>query len=195
MKGGDYMDMLCCYNYESIHSETLKRITLGIVNSCKTVTGNMFKIAALLARVEKDDLLINEDFVNVIEYAKRCFGFEKTTAYNLLKIGHDFIKETEDGNVETVLTYLNNDYNVSQIIKMLPLGIDKAKELTRDGVITSDLSCRQIERIVKQNLKRMQPEEDPEEVDEEIEDEPEEATDQTDEVDEKCLNCIWYKNR
>ena len=169
------MDMLCFYNYESINDETLKRITLSIVDSCKTVTGNMFKIAALLARVEKDDLLMNEDFVNVIEYAKKCFGFEKTTAYNLLKIGHDFIKETEDGNVETVLTYLNNDYNVSQIIKMLPLGIDKAKELTHDGVITSDMSCRQIERIVKQNLKRMQPEDDPEEVDEEIEDDPEEV--------------------
>lgn len=168
------MDMLCFYNYESIQDETLKRITRSIVDSCKTVTGNMFKIATLLAKVEKDDLLINEDFASVIEYAKKCFGFEKTTAYNLLKIGHDFIKETEDGNVETVLTYLNNDYNVSQVIKMLPLGIDKAKELTHDGVITSDMSCRQIGRIVKQNLKRMQSEE----VDEEIEDDPEEPEDQ-----------------
>ena len=187
------MDMLCFYNYESIHDETLKRITLSIVDSCKTVTGNMFKIAALLARVEKDDLLINEDFASVIEYAKKCFGFEKTTTYNLLKIGHDFIKETEDGNVETVLTYLNDDYNVSQVIKMLPLGIDKAKELTHDGVITSDMSCRQIERIVKQNLKRMQPEDDPEEVDEEIEDDPKDKDQSEPERIERCELCEYYR--
>ena len=34
---------------------------------------------------------------------------------------------------------------------MLPLGIEKAKELCADGVIDETMSCRTIEKIVKEN--------------------------------------------
>lgn len=172
------------YDYEAITNPELKRITNIIRNSCKTITGYTYKIAALITKVENDDLYASDGFDDICDYSKRCFGFEKTTTYNLLKIGRFFIEETENGDVKTVLTHIEDkDFTVSQVVKMLPLGIDRAKELTNDGVITSDMSCRQIEKVVKQNLKRLEPELDNED------DDPEEFED-TDVVEESILQKI-----
>ena len=172
------------YDYEAITNPELKRITNIIRNSCKTITGYTYKIAALITKVENDDLYASEGFADICDYTKSCFGFEKTTTYNLLKIGRFFIEETENGDIKTVLTRIEDkDYTVSQVIKMLPLGIDRAKELTSDGVITSDMSCRQIERIVKQNLKRLEPVVDDED------DDPKELDD-TDVIEESTLQKI-----
>lgn len=172
------------YDYEAITNPELKRITNIIRNSCKTITGYTYKIAALITKVENDDLYASDGFDDICDYSKRCFGFEKTTTYNLLKIGRFFIEETENGDVKTVLTHIEDkDFTVSQVVKMLPLGIDRAKELTNDGVITSDMSCRQIEKVVKQNLKRLEPVLD-------VEDDDPEELDDTDVIEESTLQKI-----
>lgn len=168
------MNIVCAYNYETIKDPRLREVTRVIRNSCECITEHSFAIAAMIAKVEDNDLLSNDDFVDICDYVKRCFGFEKTTAYNLLKIGREFIQTFEDGTIETVLTYTKKDYTISQVVKMLPLGVDRAKELTSDGVITSEMSCRQIERIVKANMKRMIVD-DPED-----QDDPEDFEDQED---------------
>lgn len=172
------------YNFEAITNPELKRITNIIHNSCRTMTDCAYEIAALITKVENDDLYAGDGFNDICDYSKRCFGFEKTTTYNLLKIGRFFIEETENGDIKTVLTHIKDkDYTVSQVIKMLPLGIDRAKELTNDGVITSDMSCRQIEKVVKQNLKRLEPVVDDED------DDPEEFDD-TDVIEDSTLQKI-----
>lgn len=172
------------YNFETITNPELKRITNIIHNSCRTMTDCAYEIAALITKVENDDLYAGDGFDDICDYSKRCFGFEKTTTYNLLKIGRFFIEETENGDIKTVLTHIDDkDFTVSQVIKMLPLGIDRAKELTNDGVITSDMSCRQIEKVVKQNLKRLEPKIDNED------DDPEELDD-TDVIEESTLQKI-----
>ena len=172
------------YNFEAITNPELKRITNIIHNSCRTITDCAYEIAVLITKVENDDLYASDGFDDICDYAKRCFGFEKTTTYNLLQIGRFFIEETENGDVKTVLTHIEDkDFTVSQVVKMLPLGIDRAKELTNDGVITSDMSCRQIEKVVKQNLKRLEPEIDNED------DDPEELDD-TDVIEESTLQKI-----
>lgn len=171
------------YNFETITNPELKRITNIIHNSCRTITDCAYEIAVLITKVENDDLYVNDGFDDICDYAKRCFGFEKTTTYNFLKIGRFFIEETKNGDIKTVLTHIDDrDFTVSQVVKMLPLGIDRAKELTNDGVITSDMSCRQIEKVVKQNLKRLEPVVDDEDDSEEFDD--------TDVIEESTLQKI-----
>lgn len=176
------MDLVLNQNV-TINNPDLKVVTNEIRKAGANVIGNTFKIAALIARVDSDELYVEDGFADVFEYVKKCFGLEKTSAYNLIKVGREFISEIESGKTtkfETLLTHGARDYSISQVFKMLPLGIDKAKELTADGVIDETMSCRQIEKIVKDNTEgtaaRGKSKNEPEP---ETEDEPEEKDETT----------------
>lgn len=143
-------------NAVEIKNAELKKVTSEIKKASANVIGNTYKIAYLIAKVEDGELYAEDGFEDTFDYVKKCFGLEKASAYNLIKVGREFITELEDekGNIkgfETLLTHGKKDFSISQIFKMLPLGIDKAKELTADGVINEEMSCRQIEKIVKDN--------------------------------------------
>lgn len=147
------MDIVLNQNV-SINNPELKKVTGEIRKASANVIGNTFKISALIARVDSDELFIEDGFADVFDYAKQCFGLEKASVYNLIRVGNDFISEVKKGNItsfQTLLSHGDKDYSISQVFKMLPLGIEKAKELTSDGVIDETMSCRQIERIVKEN--------------------------------------------
>lgn len=147
------MDIVLNQNV-SINNPELKKVTGEIRKASANVIGNTFKISALIARVDSEELFIEDGFTDVFDYAKQCFGLEKASVYNLIRVGNDFISEVKKGNItsfQTLLTHGDKDYSISQVFKMLPLGIEKAKELTSDGVIDETMSCRQIERIVKEN--------------------------------------------
>lgn len=175
------MDIVLNQNVK-IDNPELKKITGEIRKASANVIGNTFKIASLIAKVDADELYVADGFADVFDYVKQCFGLEKASAYNLIRVGNDFITEVKKGNItsfETLLTHAGKDYSISQVFKMLPLGIDKAKELTADGVIDETMSCRQIERIVKENTEgtkargKAKTENEPEET------EPEETNDDT----------------
>ena len=147
------MDLVLNQNV-TINDPELKAVTNEIRKAGANVIGNTFKIAVLVAKVEDNEMYLADGFNDVFDYVKQCFGLEKTSAYNLIKAGREFITEIESGKstkFETLLTHGAKDYSISQVFKMLPLGIEKAKELTEDGVIDETMSCRQIERIVKEN--------------------------------------------
>lgn len=147
------MDLVLNQNV-TINDPDLKAVTNEIRKAGANVIGNTFKIAALVAKVEENEMYLADGFNDVFDYVKQCFGLEKTSAYNLIKVGREFITEVESGKTtkfETLLTHKVKDYSISQVFKMLPLGIEKAKELTEDGVIDETMSCRQIEKIVKEN--------------------------------------------
>lgn len=185
------------YNHVNIKDPRLLEITEHIYKMIGGINENCFMIAVLVAEVEDQNLLYNDDFYDICDYVKKCFGFEKTTAYNLLKIGREYLGTCEDGRIKTLLSHNERDFSISQVVKMLPLGIEKAKELTRDEVITPDMSCRQIEKVVRQNIKRMIIDNSDDDIIEEVDDvdeieEIEEIDDVTEEVTDKCKTCMYY---
>ena len=168
------MDLVLNQNV-TINNAELKKVTESIRKAGANVIGNTYKIAALISHVNETELYLEDGFVDVFDYVKQCFGLEKSSTYSLIKVGESFIEEVKKGNnttYQTLLTHDAKDFSISQVIKMLPLGIDKARELTADGVITEDMSCRQIEKIVKENTdgtaargkKKTEEPEEPEEV-------------------------------
>ena len=183
-------------NTVEIKNPELKKITTEIKKASANVIGNTFKISALIAHVDENELYLEDGFNDVFEYVKQCFGLEKASAYNLIRVGKDFITEMENGKgYETILTHATKDYSISQIFKMLPLGIEKAKELTEDGVIDETMSCRQIEKIVKDNTEgtkargKSKTEPEPEETTE-PEDEPATLLIEWDDLPENIINWL-----
>ena len=70
----------------TINDPELKAVTTEIRKAGANVIGNTFKISALIAKVDENELYINDGFVDVFDYIKQCFGLEKSSAYNLIKI-------------------------------------------------------------------------------------------------------------
>ena len=183
------MDIVINQNVE-INNPELKKVTNEIRKSSANVIANTFKIASLIAKVDNEELFVDDGFENVFAYTKACFGLEKTSTYNLIKVGNDFIEAVKSGNTTTfatLLTHGDKDYSISQVFKMLPLGIDKAKELTADGVINETMSCRQIEKIVKENTDGTKARGKKKTDDTE----PDENNDVTDETEDEVVICEW----
>ena len=165
------MDLVLNQNV-TINDPKLKEVTTAIRKAGANVIGNTFKIAALIAKVDNEELYAADGFNDTFDYVKQCFGLEKASAYNLIKVGKEFISESESGKkYETLLTHGERDFSISQVVKMIPLGLEKAQELTADGVIDVDMSCRAIEKVVKENTEgtaargKKKTEPDPEPVD------------------------------
>ena len=55
----------------------LKKVTTAIRKASANVIGNTFKIASLIARVESEELYLEDGYDDVFDYAKKCFGLEK----------------------------------------------------------------------------------------------------------------------
>ena len=90
---------------------------------------------------------------NVHEWAMKTFGFKKSASYTLLKIGKEYT-ETIKNSKGSIVGYTSNllpdsetDFTTTQIEKMLPAG-----HLVDSEEITPDMTCKEIEAIVKKAL-------------------------------------------
>lgn len=158
----------------SLIDKDLKDYTTKIKKCGDNIRKNYIKIAHLLFEVESKECYLEDGFESTIDYASQVLGIQKTTAYNMLKIGKEYVAENGE---RTILTDTGADYSVSQIQALLPLGVEKVKEINDEGVITPDMSVRQIKTIVKglTDNPDPDPEDDETTVDGEVTDEDEEV--------------------
>lgn len=165
----------------------LQHATDRVFKLGETVRKCAYETAHIMATVDRLECYKDDGFNNVHEWAMQTFGFKKSTSYTLLKVGKEYtrvIERSRGAIYESNLLPENTsaDFTTSQIEKMLPGGHDLAIELVESEEITPDMTCKQIEKIIKSHL---EPEEvEPEEV------EPEEA--EPEEVEPEEVYIIMY---
>lgn len=130
----------------SITNPDLKKATNSIKGYASNIRKNYLRIASKLAEVDAQESYIEDGFGDVIEYATSVFNMKKTTAYNLLKIGREYV--SEDAPDKTILADSRGDYSVSQLGVLLPVGVERVQELNADGVISPEMSVRKLASIV-----------------------------------------------
>lgn len=140
------MEELTTMTNQELTNKELKSYTTKLKTCGTNIRKNYLKIAHLLTEIDNTECYLDDGFEDVQDYASKVLGIQKTTTYNLLKIGRDFISESGD---RTVLTDKGDDYGVSQLQALVTVGVDKAKELHGDGTIDPSMSVRQIKAIVK----------------------------------------------
>ena len=123
----------------------LKKATASIKGYATNIRKNYLRIAHKLAEVDSTECYIEDGFGDVIEYANTVFNMKKSTAYNLLKIGREYVDETGD---KTILADERGDYSVSQLGVLLPAGVDRVRELSEDGTISPDMTVRKLASII-----------------------------------------------
>lgn len=130
----------------AITNPELKKATNSIKGYATNIRKNYLRIASKLAEVDAQESYIEDGFGDVIEYATSVFNMKKSTAYNLLKIGREYVSvDTPD---KTILADDRGDYSVSQLGVLLPVGVERVQELNSDGVISPEMSVRKLTSIV-----------------------------------------------
>lgn len=145
---------------KELNSATKKIVTIGT-----KIKKNLFEIALILAKVSETECFKDDGFKSAADYAMKTFGFKKTAAYSLLTIGKEYTAPTLESNLPHEP---NEDFTTTQIEKMLPLK-DRAVvvELVENGEITPDMSCKEIETVVKAKTKKDEPADETSETNEE----------------------------
>ena len=141
------MEELTTITTQKLVNKELKDYTKKLKNCGDNIRKNYIKISFFLNEIEQTECYLDDGFEDTIDYASKVLNIQKTTTYNLLKIGKDFIAESGE---RTVLTDKGNDYGISQLQALLPVGVERAKELHNEGIITPDMSVRQIKQIIKE---------------------------------------------
>ena len=137
-------------------NKILNSATKKIAGISLKIKKNLFEVALILSKVDDEKAYEEDGFKSAAEYAQKTFGFKKSAAYSLLKIGKEYTAPSLESNLPHEP---NNDFSTTQIEKVLPLkSREVVVELVESGEITPDMTCKEIEAVVKSKTKKDEPE-------------------------------------
>ena len=180
-------------NVLSFQNKKLQNATMHIMQIAGKIRNNWFEVGAIIAMVDAQELYKDDGFNNVHEWTTRAFNIKKTMSYDLLKIGKEYTREilSEKGRTlgyecNLVVPDSSENFALTQVIRMLPAGHEKAQELVDAKVITPDMSSTAIGKIIKGLNETKEPEKPEEEPKEELEstEEPKEEPELDEELEE-----------
>lgn len=173
----------------SFVNKGLQNATMLIMSIAGKIRNNWFEIGAVIADVDGKEMYKEDGFKDVHEWTARAFNIKKSMSYDLLKIGREYTREilSKSGRVvgyECNLVQPGTDnFNPTQVIRMLPAGHEQAQKLVDSGVITPDMSSVAIGKIVKSLNAKEEPKEE----------EPEEPNDNPEQVEEEVTHDEWLR--
>lgn len=139
------------YQNKSLQAATNKVFKIG-----ETIRRCAFETAFIMAQVDETECYKDDGFNSVHDWAMKTFGFKKSASYTLLRVGKEYTRAIPDakGRVKGYGSNLipenaTEDFTTTQIEKMLPGGHDLAVELVESEEITPDMTCKQIEKVIK----------------------------------------------
>lgn len=139
----------------SFTNKVLQAATKKVFQIGETIRKCAYETAAIMAQVDETKCYEEDGFKSVHEWAMETFGFKKSASYSLLRIGKEYTRAITDargkikGYGSNIVDGTEDDFTVTQIEKMLPGGRDLAVELVGDGEITTDMTCKEIEKVIK----------------------------------------------
>ena len=172
-------------NVLSFQNKKLQNATMQIMQIAGKIRNNWFEVGAIIAMVDAQELYKDDGFNNVHEWTTRAFNIKKTMSYDLLKIGKEYTREILSDKGCTIGYECNlmvpdssENFALTQVIRMLPAGHEKAQELVSAKVITPEMSSTAIGKVIKGLNEPEEPEEETEKVSvpSEHSEEPEEVT-------------------
>lgn len=172
-------------NVLSFQNKKLQNATMQIMQIAGKIRNNWFEVGAIIAMVDAQELYKDDGFNNVHEWTTRAFNIKKTMSYDLLKIGKEYTREITSEKGRTIGYECNlivpdssENFALTQVIRMLPAGHEKAQELVNAKLITPDMTSTAIGKVIKGLNEPEKAEEEPEEVPttSEPSEEPEEVT-------------------
>lgn len=142
-------------------SKRLETATTQILQCADSINSKQFQIAAILAdtvkAAEDDSTVFSADgYKNISEFTEDVFGFQKSMTYNLVKIGKSYTVKVGKRYISNILIPTDNpnectyaEFTSSQVVKMLSFDENMVRHIAFHSIITPDMSCRELERVLK----------------------------------------------
>ena len=140
------------YDTNHINNAKLKKHTQAIIELQNANTRNNFAIAVHLKVIRDEELFSDDGFTDVFDYAKKTLDFSKVYVYKNIVNAEKFIEVKKIGRNTTYTSNLpheGKDFTSGQLIELQVLEYDNAKKLVEDGIITADMTTKEIRNIVK----------------------------------------------
>lgn len=142
------------YDTNHINNAKLKKHTQAIIELQNANTRNNFAIAVHLKVIRDEELFTDDGFVDVFDYAKKTLDFSKVYVYKNIVNAEKFIEVKKIGR-NTIYTsnlpHNGKDFTSGQLIELQCLEYDTVKKLVEDGIISSDMTTKEIRNIVKEH--------------------------------------------
>ena len=153
-------------------NKKLQNATMQIMQIAGKIRNNWFEVGAIIAMVDAQELYKEDGFNTVHEWTARAFNIKKSMSYDLLKIGKEYTREILSEKGRTLGYECNlevpdssENFALTQVIRMLPAGHDKAQELVTAKVITPDMTSTAIGKVIKGLTTKDEPADEPETTD------------------------------
>ena len=148
-------------------NEDLRNATRTIISIGDDIKSSLMEIAFIISDIDAKSAYKDDGFESVHDWTAKTFGYKQAMSYNLLKLGKEYVAQLPvldiaSQPIEGVYNYKSNlytpeelaeheDFTSTQIMRMFPLGREKAVEMVKNRVITPDMSSRDIKAIVDAN--------------------------------------------
>lgn len=133
----------------SMKNEKLAAHTQAIFALMTATKRNMFEIAVRLNVIASEKLYETDGYKDVFDYAAKVLGYKRNFVYKLTAAADKFIEANGNGGYVSVIVHDESDYTVSQLIEMNSVETDMVIALDENGVITPEMSTKEIREVVK----------------------------------------------
>lgn len=141
------MDGLTVKEYKNVALNDIS----GYIKACNdtmiTATSAMLLgIAYRIAKIDENKSYKEDGFKSGAQFLMSEFGYKKTMAYNMVKVGKEFFDA--DGHLKEAFA----GYNFGQLLSLVNKGItsNDAESMIENSMLNSEQSCREIEEAVKE---------------------------------------------
>ena len=128
-----------------------------IIGLQKNVNQSLLSVAGVVGEVVKNESY-KDDFKTPVDWLMKTFNYKKSTAYSLLEIGKNYVIADVDNKSGILPIYhtifrdnkTDEDFSMTQLEKLLPLGIDVIRMLLATGKLSYNMTVKEIRELVKE---------------------------------------------
>ncbi len=125
-----------------LNSQTKKIAAIG-----QRTKESQYQLAAILADIAATECYTEDGFESVQDYAEKIFGFRKSATYAYMKLGENYVNDTGKGSI---FATENGDFTAYALTRCMALPHEVMVQAIRDGILSPDMSSRDIDKKVKE---------------------------------------------
>ena len=135
-------------SHKEITNKELAKATAQINGLEGKVSKLALKAAYIVGQVAESGAY-KDDYKTVVDWCADCFGYGKSSTYNMVTMAKRFLVCDSKGNVVTTFANDNGDYNTRQLIAMLPESDETIAKAIAEGAILPSMPAEKIRKILK----------------------------------------------
>jgi len=129
----------------------LKKECMMIVSCMDEARNSLFNVAVILKDIKDNKRFSTVGYDRFGDFCEDVLGYKHAMVNNLVRIADRFLEASADNPkmISSIIVHDDVDYSVSQLQEVLSVDNEKVIEWDENGVITPDMTTKEIRQVVK----------------------------------------------